>query len=409
MDKRAHETLQRHLRGTLLNCRVKGRWPLFEPVDHVASLAKEIVKAVKPLTLSDAFGILYREIYRSLSSLSEDATGTLESLIGEESTNRLERDLMSLFASIPRSYQIMLPLPRTQIEMPTVELSPGVSIRSFDSADNIPEAHRQPYGLTGALLAGTLTEYLEERRPYLCFDVQGFCNANHHNATTLRAYSYVKIMTQQAIFRGLFVTTTKLTRNILQDVSVNLSRMLYSDHAAPKERLASIKLSLDASRFLQTLEFAADNEVMKATNKAARENALVASLRSPSLLLSSNAAGANRIRSASEWCFDSFASESETVSFIQTCIGLEALFGDDSAGDGLTKTLADRCAYVIAKDISQRKVIRERFCELYKVRSKLVHGNALRLDGDGQELLHWGQKALQYGIHKELMSLRLIT
>jgi|SRR5690348_9196208 len=87
MDKRAHETLRRHLRGTLLNCRVKGRWPLFEPVDHVASLAKEIVKAVKPLTLSDAFGILYREIYRSLSSLSEDATGTLESLIGEESTN----------------------------------------------------------------------------------------------------------------------------------------------------------------------------------------------------------------------------------------------------------------------------------------------------------------------------------
>jgi hypothetical protein len=90
---------------------------------------------------------------------------------------------------------------------------------------------------------------------------------------------------------------------------------------------------------------------------------------------------AHRIRTAVEWRFDSKEDDNQPLCFIQACIGLEALLGDDDQEEPLTARLADRCAYLLGKSHRDREGIRQHFKEMHKVRSKLVHGRSPRLLG----------------------------
>lgn len=103
---------------------------------------------------------------------------------------------------------------------------------------------------------------------------------------------------------------------------------------------------------------------------------------------------AERIRSALEWGFDSRQNDNETLALIQSCIGLEALLGDDDQKEPLTIRLADRCAYLLGKGHKDRSGIRKKFLEIYDVRSKLVHGRTPRLSMSDAAHLHSAQTML---------------
>lgn len=134
---------------------------------------------------------------------------------------------------------------------------------------------------------------------------------------------------------------------------------------------------------------------------------LKAYFRLPSLLMMSNEPEAARVKSAMEWCFDSYATENTTLSFLQTCFGLEALFGEESGSENLTKTLADRCAYLTGTNIKGRKTIRDNFKSLYEIRSKIVHGSATSLGSNETHYLSWGRNVLEVSILKEVKHLDL--
>jgi len=57
--------------------------------------------------------------------------------------------------------------------------------------------------------------------------------------------------------------------------------------------------------------------------------------------------------------------------------------------------------------VKGRSTIRERFRELYKIRSKLVHGGRTVLEAEQGFHLHWGRGVLEYAIFKEIKHLRL--
>ena len=98
---------------------------------------------------------------------------------------------------------------------------------------------------------------------------------------------------------------------------------------------------------------------------------------------------ADRIRSALEWGFESEENSNQTFAFIQACIGLEALLGDDDKDEPLTTRLADRCAYLLGSSHKDRQGIRRLFKDMYDVRSKLVHGRTPKLgQSDALELHH---------------------
>ena len=190
--------------------------------------------------------------------------------------------------------------------------------------------------------------------------------------------------------------------------SVEKARLLCLDkHAEPRPNFY-VDLPLDVSRLIEKLEFSTANKTLNAAaEKNSLQTTLAEQLRLPALLATSTTPESSRVRAASEWCFDSYASESQTLAFLQVCIGLEALFGEDSESEALTKTLADRCAYLLGTSVKGRSSIRDNFRALYKARSKIAHGNALSLAASERGYMEWGRNVLEYAIAKELKYLGL--
>lgn len=129
---------------------------------------------------------------------------------------------------------------------------------------------------------------------------------------------------------------------------------------------------------------------------------LLVSLEAPAKLIESGQEECPRIKAAIEWSFDSLTAENETMAFLKACIGLEALLGKNEAGPSLTEALSDRCAYLIATSIKSRKSIKERFKELYKLRSKIVHGSINHLDRENLIQLEFAKHFLRSAIRKEM-------
>ncbi|WP_247269135.1 MULTISPECIES: HEPN domain-containing protein [Pseudomonas] len=117
---------------------------------------------------------------------------------------------------------------------------------------------------------------------------------------------------------------------------------------------------------------------------------------------------AKAIRSASEWRLDSLADPSPAMRLVKVCIGLESIFGDDDCTTGLTKSLSDRCAFVLADSHEARNRIINECKDLYTLRSKIVHGVKNRLDDTGEKLLEFGDAILKRAIHKESSFLPLV-
>jgi hypothetical protein len=80
-----------------------------------------------------------------------------------------------------------------------------------------------------------------------------------------------------------------------------------------------------------------------------------------------------RIKAACEWWVDASASQNQTVSFLQYCIGFEALLGENTKDKGVTERLSDRFAYILGKTQSQRSELREKFRKVYERRGVIVH------------------------------------
>ena len=60
---------------------------------------------------------------------------------------------------------------------------------------------------------------------------------------------------------------------------------------------------------------------------------------------------------------------------LYSTISLEVLLGDRETADriGLTKLLANRCAYLLGESRSERDKMMEQFKEIYDIRSQIVH------------------------------------
>lgn len=116
----------------------------------------------------------------------------------------------------------------------------------------------------------------------------------------------------------------------------------------------------------------------------------------------------NHIFSAIEWGFDGEANPNETMGFIQTCIGLEALLGAKEEEKyeeriGTTERLAIRCAYLLGKTPSTREKISTRFKKIYNLRSVLVHGMQQKIAEAHSATVNDAKDILQQLIYREIM------
>lgn len=412
MHQNAQEAIENKIRGSLVNCNIKDNWPEYESISkHVSSLSKETLKQKKGwLDETDIFSIFYDFVFETISVKVEGEQkyeGNLWDILGKEEGEQLVQKIKEYLISIPRNFSVYIPLPQISQSLPgNIKLSKNLSFEVFEESDKVPGGYR------GGLL-GVLGKKFELNRVYLRQDLSGYCGNSIESTSNKKAVSNFKILLQQGIFRKLFKINpeTKVGFGLLRGFShhqVPKTNIISIDNNRTPAKTLNIELPLDFSKWANNIDLNWDNpQISKSLEDGKIGNLINNYLKKPIELIECNEQEAIRVKSAIQWCFDSFISENQTLAFLQTCIGLEALLGDDGYKGSLTKILADRCSYLIGNDIKGRKTIKKRFEELYEVRSKLVHGNARELDRSEMFFLNWGRTILQYAIVKEIKHLNL--
>ena len=108
------------------------------------------------------------------------------------------------------------------------------------------------------------------------------------------------------------------------------------------------------------------------------------------------------ISAAIDWYQDSTLAENQTFAYVAACIGMEALLGSDSHLDEMSKRLADRYAFLMGKGRVEREALSAEYTKILKLRGRLVHAKAARLEGDNRDLLRSAQRMLMNAIWHEL-------
>lgn len=113
---------------------------------------------------------------------------------------------------------------------------------------------------------------------------------------------------------------------------------------------------------------------------------------------------ANDLMLASNWYFDSLINKNDLLAFVQAVVVLEILLGDKAKSDiiGIGELLRNRCAYLISDNIEERDEILNKFNEIYKVRSKIVHGGKNELELEEKKSLKYLQEVCARVIRAEI-------
>lgn len=421
MHDKAILLIENKIKGSLVNCNIEDNFPEFESLYiHISSLSNEVLKHKKQwLNYSDIFSIFYDFVIESISDKIikvaknkdeevKEINGNLWDILGEKDGEKLVNRIKEFIVSIPRDFDIYIPLPKNTLNITeNIQLSEGLAIVVFNEAEKVPVAHQE-----NALLSG-LGNNFELGKVYLRQRLSGYCGNNIEDFSNKKAISNFKILMQQGIFRQLFKV------NYDEILGVGLLRMS-SIHQVPKvhlliidinrtpEKVLKVELPLDFSKFISNIDFNLFRpKESLAKNGFELEKVIISYLKKPVALIECNDDDSFRVKSAIQWCFNSYVLENNTIAFLQICIGLEAIFGDNGYNGSLTEILADRCSYLVSSDIKGRKSIKEEFKKLYKVRSQLVHGNITELDSNQKQHLDWGRTILEYAISKEIKHLNL--
>ncbi|SOD27635.1 hypothetical protein SAMN05518800_3199 [Variovorax sp. YR752] len=113
------------------------------------------------------------------------------------------------------------------------------------------------------------------------------------------------------------------------------------------------------------------------------------------------------IAAAIEWYQDSVWADNDTFAYVAACIGLEAVLGSsDEQLDSLSKRLADRYAFLMGRGRTEREALRATYSDVLKLRGRLVHGKAARLDSKERPLLKKVQDLLLQLLWKEIHRIR---
>lgn len=406
MHPKAREAMKKHLRKVLEACQIENGFPVFDSQIH--NFSKAVSKSKEQwLSIANVYGIFIKILSAVLVEKcpeKEDASGLLKELVTAEIIGEIEGEIISFIESIPRNYLIYVPLPFvTDIGVDEVGITDDIKLEI--NKELIP-------GNSGNRLLETLTSSSDIEKVKIPLRIRvnsiGYASGSLDDSAFQYAISVLKHVTYLGMGRGIFkerkVAFTGFRGLAIQRHTLSIE-ILAVNRDNPEQVEGRVNLSNNFAELLE--KFAINEELEGYTNaKKIGEFAVTAFFSAHfddiTKLYTKNDTYSSAIKSAIEWAFDANLSDNQTVSFVQTCIGLEAILGEDTGEEPLTATLADRCAYLLGKDPEKRKKIREKFKELYRLRSKVVHGRAVRLKHNEVNYLHWAKAVLDDLIKKEI-------
>lgn len=175
-------------------------------------------------------------------------------------------------------------------------------------------------------------------------------------------------------------------------------------HAINSEEKQTVEIPRDFENFLCGLTFS--NSYEENTERF-QCNGFERELRPVSRFLSILPvdAYARRIAAGIEWLLDSLLATNQTTSLLQSCIGIEAILGDENPvayESGITARLSERFAYLMGTSIHNRRELRDQFRTIFAKRGDLVHARRHRLPPHDLKIVQAAQRMLQELIRKEL-------
>lgn len=217
-----------------------------------------------------------------------------------------------------------------------------------------------------------------------------------------RALTFVKIVVFYGLEIGLF-ERREIFRNRHHDPGRRtIAHVAVHSKHGDEQRLE--KMPRDFENFLRGITFYWANENgCKRLRRRSVELDLHPIVRFLSMLHSS--VHAQRIAAGIEWLLDSLVTTNQTLSLVQSCIGMEAVLGDSTSAAyelGITARLSERFSYLMGTSAENRSELRDQFRAVFAKRGDLVHARRHRLSPHDLQVVHAAQKMLQELIRKEL-------
>lgn len=428
----AKRILKQSLKKILSNCKIsKGAISFDEKTDN--EIDKYICEAKKHkktwLSHVEPYGILRKQISDYLSEHVEKrwkTSGDLKDIITGKGIESVSDRIIAYLESIPRKYFVYF-------ELPSVK---GIGVKEINLTDDIflvEKVNENDFSeikipLSPNWLASALDSYgnysLIKGQLYIRIQTDGYSDGTLESSATKKAYSRFKqvfllaklskvlIETRETVTLGIgqllashfrnnpqvFVVDA-MQSNAEKNNSISLPKVV-SDYVSKISINENILKPTEYELLIENFE---NKDTLTQHDKA---KILKKRLQHPIKLLQSPDEDKNvkPIKTAIEWAFDSLTNDNETLAFIQACIGLEAILGDENEDQKrlLDDKLADRCAYLLGENFSERKNIKEKFVKLYNIRSKLIHGRKAELDEEQRYYLIFSQDILNRIIWKEI-------
>lgn len=361
--------------------------------------AHEVAKHIKILNAVQAWKILMNHVIELVPAF-DDENGKSCKLADLVNVDELADKIITFYESLPHDYTIYYVVPtQGKPDLPDITLGPGIEIFNITKdhpltklsgySKNHPTtlaALMSPSALSGNNIFGVGSIVLS-------ISVSGFADNSIDDEPIEEGLSTLKCLLYLGKLLHVFDD-----RNVNSPWGPVSSEIYLVDESIDKKELTPIAITDELSKHLPSLALVPK---VKDQNDSRIKNLMIIGQ-----FLSAPSNDVNRapIATAAEWAFDSETTANQTVAFIQMCIGLEAVLGDEKTEEALSKTLADRCAYLLGKNPQSRKLIRSRFKKMYDHRSKLVHGRKVKLDEQADEFFFYGRKYLAGILRKELLS-----
>jgi hypothetical protein len=100
----------------------------------------------------------------------------------------------------------------------------------------------------------------------------------------------------------------------------------------------------------------------------------------------------NKYKTAAIWLLRAYISQRPMDRVLESTIALEVLLGDRDASDriGLSKLMANRCAYALSKSNEERRSLMDFFVKFYKLRSDIVHSGTFNISQEDEDIVQKG-------------------
>lgn len=412
---------------------ISGPW--FGPeLDQLVKKIREAPPWRDLLTEWDLVRTVVWLVSQKTRSLPEDYIGLLTNAPdGEMLAIQAKEALIRFLESLPRPYHVYFPM----VELPAIgraELKLSEFVAIIDTSDIGDFDSRLLLDKNAELVAamgGGVSPQLTRDARYLRFEISGYADGTLGSPVAASAVAQLKHFLFAGLARKVLEEIPSWQLKDVAPVAVIRPTVVARHVSLDEDERYSLAMPDELYRFLLRVRLNVAGLEYYDTSSTNGPGLLGGELRPPRtpeeiaqaipsglgrliefLAIPRDDPDAVRIKAAIEWWIDAVVSQNQTISFLQFCIGFEALLGDSVVDTkrprerGITERLADRFAYLRGRTQTEREAYRKEFVGVYERRGVIVHQRETQLRrSDDADACHKAREMLFAAIADELNAL----